>query len=143
MKNVLSIDIVASSSNALLSYEVKTYEDGSMFCTCPAWKFQKVTPAKRMCKHCHEVVATKATIVAQPKVGMRDRLLASWVHAIRTSSVYGVSSCSVIAECWEDKELVEMWNRENVKTKRQALKTVKDVHDMFEERQQEAWACVA
>lgn len=32
-------------------YEIKQAADGSYYCSCPAWKFQKIQPQKRTCKH--------------------------------------------------------------------------------------------
>lgn len=32
-------------------YTVKQGRDGVVYCSCPSWKFQRVTPALRTCKH--------------------------------------------------------------------------------------------
>jgi hypothetical protein len=47
---VLSVD-VPSRSNPALMYNVKVFRDGTKWCTCPAFKFQKGDPKIRNCKH--------------------------------------------------------------------------------------------
>jgi hypothetical protein len=44
---------VPSQSNPSKSYEIKEGADHTIYCSCPAWKFQRVTPGKnqRTCKH--------------------------------------------------------------------------------------------
>lgn len=42
---------VASDSNPMKSYDIILGGDGVVYCTCPAWKYQKLTPAMRTCKH--------------------------------------------------------------------------------------------
>lgn len=32
-------------------YEIRLGGDGNVYCTCPAWKFQKLPPKERTCKH--------------------------------------------------------------------------------------------
>lgn len=34
-----------------MRYQVTTYDNGSVMCSCPAWKFQSKTPEDRVCKH--------------------------------------------------------------------------------------------
>jgi predicted nucleic acid-binding Zn finger protein len=33
------------------TYDVKADNAGVLFCSCPSWKFQKVDPKDRSCKH--------------------------------------------------------------------------------------------
>ena len=33
------------------TYEIRLGGDGNVYCTCPAWKFQKLPPKERTCKH--------------------------------------------------------------------------------------------
>jgi hypothetical protein len=43
---------VPSKSNPEKSYEIHMGKDGNVYCTCPAWKYQKgVSPKDRTCKH--------------------------------------------------------------------------------------------
>lgn len=43
---------VASDSDPDREYEIRRGGDGVVYCTCPAWKFQKgVSPRFRSCKH--------------------------------------------------------------------------------------------
>lgn len=42
---------VPSESNPSKSYEIRLGHDGNVYCSCPAWKFQKVHPHLRVCKH--------------------------------------------------------------------------------------------
>jgi len=46
----MTIAKVRSSSNPDKVYEiVQSDKDGTVYCTCPAWKFSKSSP--KMCKH--------------------------------------------------------------------------------------------
>ena len=42
---------VPSMTNPDKSYEVRLGKDGNVYCTCPAWKFQRKPVADRVCKH--------------------------------------------------------------------------------------------
>lgn len=42
---------VPSSSDPSKSYEIRMGNDGNVYCSCPAWKYQKVPPKERTCKH--------------------------------------------------------------------------------------------
>jgi hypothetical protein len=42
---------VPSESNPSKSYEIRLGHDGNVYCSCPAWKFQKIHPHLRTCKH--------------------------------------------------------------------------------------------
>lgn len=47
-----TLDIMSvPSSNGKTSYDIKLGKDGNVYCTCPAWKFQKLHPQQRTCKH--------------------------------------------------------------------------------------------
>ena len=46
----------------------------------------------------------------------------SRVQAIRDNEKVGRGSCSSIDECYEDHELADMLDKENIKTPRQAVK---------------------
>ena len=48
----------ASKSNPSKSHEVRLGADGVVYCTCPAWKFQKLTPSCRCCKHTKMALAS-------------------------------------------------------------------------------------
>ena len=52
-----------SKSNPSKSHEVRLGKDGVVYCTCPAWRFQKLTPSCRCCKH------TKATVASMTHAG--------------------------------------------------------------------------
>jgi hypothetical protein len=43
-----------------VTYKVTVPESGAPYCSCPAWKFQKVAPSERTCKHIVRVLATEA-----------------------------------------------------------------------------------
>lgn len=49
MKALVISTVPSQSSNK--SYTLTAHADGVVSCSCPAWKFQKVTPAERVCKH--------------------------------------------------------------------------------------------
>jgi len=56
-------------------YVVKRAKQGdSVYCSCPAWKFQKLTPVCRTCKHCIAVLGAKtdAIRVAKVVIGVMD-----------------------------------------------------------------------
>lgn len=48
---------VPSKSNPCISYEVRRGKDGNVYCTCPAWRFQKRSPKERTCKHLKALAA--------------------------------------------------------------------------------------
>ena len=50
---------VPSSSNPEVVYTIKRGGDGNVYCSCPAWKFQKgVSPKDRTCKHLRGLAAS-------------------------------------------------------------------------------------
>lgn len=63
-KQTVCVDFVQSSSNGAIMYEVKTFVDGSHWCNCSAFKFQKLAATERCCKHTKQVVAKNAMQVA-------------------------------------------------------------------------------
>lgn len=42
---------VPSQSDPSKTYTIKMGKDGNVYCDCPAWKYQKVSPKERTCKH--------------------------------------------------------------------------------------------
>jgi len=53
--------LVISATNPSIQYKVTKATSGtSVYCSCPAWKFQKLNPAVRTCKHCIAVCGAKA-----------------------------------------------------------------------------------
>lgn len=48
--------IVVKGSTGTL-YDIKKGKDGVVYCTCPAWRFQKLPVAARTCKHIKSVSA--------------------------------------------------------------------------------------
>lgn len=38
-------------------HEVRVGADGVVYCTCPSWRFQKLTPSARTCKHTKAALA--------------------------------------------------------------------------------------
>ena len=59
------LDTVPSKSVPGKTYEIRKGGDGTIYCTCPAWKFQRVSPGhnQRTCKHltgwCAKQLATR------------------------------------------------------------------------------------
>ena len=49
--------VIPSSTNPLKSYQIRRGGDGNVYCTCPAWKFQKLSPKERTCKHIKALAA--------------------------------------------------------------------------------------
>jgi len=39
------------SSTGTTEYDIKLGKDGNVYCSCPAWRFQKLHPHARTCKH--------------------------------------------------------------------------------------------
>lgn len=40
-----------SFTNPKKKYELKKFENGTWYCSCPAFRFQKKSPGLRVCKH--------------------------------------------------------------------------------------------
>ena len=60
--------VPSSSSSAV--YEIRLGGDGNVYCTCPAWKFQKLPPKERTCKHMKALsgqIASMVKKVSAPK----------------------------------------------------------------------------
>lgn len=52
-------------------YEVERAADGSLYCSCPKWKFQKgVLPQDRICKHIEAVLREQHTQMRQMYPGV-------------------------------------------------------------------------
>ena len=61
------IALFASASKPGHSHEVRVGADGNVYCTCPAWRFQKgVSPIGRQCKHTKAAVAGFAAATPRP-----------------------------------------------------------------------------
>ena len=59
LKNGESVQ-VASDKDPSLTYTVtRAHKGASVYCSCPAWKFQRLNPAVRTCKHCIAVCGAK------------------------------------------------------------------------------------
>lgn len=56
------LEVVPSSSNPHKSYEIRRGHDHNVYCTCPAWKFQRVPAASRTCKHLIAFFARQASL---------------------------------------------------------------------------------
>lgn len=52
-KTIASLFVFRSDSDATKTYQTLVYQDGTMSCECPGWKFKKkLTPdGQRTCKH--------------------------------------------------------------------------------------------
>lgn len=59
---------VPSSSNPSVAYEIRLGGDGNVYCTCPAWKFQKLPPKERSCKHMKELSGQIAKTLGKLKM---------------------------------------------------------------------------
>jgi hypothetical protein len=46
---IQSVTVVNSQSGS--SHIVTRAKDGSFYCDCPAWKFQRIPASQRVCKH--------------------------------------------------------------------------------------------
>ena len=58
---------VPSSSNPFQTYDIRLGADANIYCTCPAWKFQKKHPHNRTCKHLkafHAKTVTPAAVAS-------------------------------------------------------------------------------
>lgn len=54
MITIESINVRGESGK---TYTVKAHADGSIHCSCPAWKFQNKPAQDRTCKHIKHVMA--------------------------------------------------------------------------------------
>ena len=48
---------IPSQSNPEVVYTIRRGGDGNVWCSCPAWKFQKLAPKDRTCKHLRGLAA--------------------------------------------------------------------------------------
>ena len=46
------------SSSSETVYEINRADAGHLYCSCPAWKFQRVAPSARTCKHLKALAAS-------------------------------------------------------------------------------------
>ena len=53
----ITIGFAASMSNPAVKYEIKRGANGHIYCSCPAWRYQKLPPMKRTCKHLKALAA--------------------------------------------------------------------------------------
>lgn len=63
-------------------------------------------------------------------VGLMD----TWVVAVRAHSVMGSGSCSTVDECMTDEEMKKTWVEEGVRTKREAVRSMRQMHDLWAEQ---------
>lgn len=77
-----SLEIGREGTDGRGWHKIVLGQDGTIYCTCPAWKYQKSSPASRSCKHlikahaeipvlaAHGVKYTKEISICQPAVWM-------------------------------------------------------------------------
>ncbi len=83
-KEIATLFVFQSESNAAKQYQTLQYVDGSMSCDCPGWTFKKKTTSngERTCKHLRFVeaglgnvhavkVVEYATVTVQPRQKQR------------------------------------------------------------------------
>jgi predicted nucleic acid-binding Zn finger protein len=61
---MFEIKVAGSNGN---EYTVKQGRDGVVYCSCPAWKFQRKPAAQRTCKHVRRVADQLAMQVARAR----------------------------------------------------------------------------
>lgn len=59
-----SLEIGSAGTDGRGWHKIVLGEDGVVYCSCPAWKFQKGEPAKRSCKHLVKAHAEIPVLVA-------------------------------------------------------------------------------
>ena len=57
--------VVPSHSDPLRAYEIRLGKDANVYCLCPAWRFQKLPPKARTCKHIEALRAQLAASIAK------------------------------------------------------------------------------
>jgi hypothetical protein len=62
---------VPSESNPSKSYEIRLGHDGNVYCSCPSWKFMKVHPHLRSCKHMKKLSKEIGEAAAKLKGGTK------------------------------------------------------------------------
>jgi len=55
---------IASKSDPDRAYSLTAHSDGVVSCSCPSWRFQKIAPAARTCKHMREFGTLRASAMA-------------------------------------------------------------------------------
>ena len=51
MKDAQTVSYGFTSAGSGKSYSLSLGKDGNVYCSCPAWRFQKTAAGKRTCKH--------------------------------------------------------------------------------------------
>lgn len=59
-----------------------------------------------------------------------------WVEAVRADKKMGRGTCSNVDECISDEEMKKEWSEEGVTTKREAVKSMRQTHDLWAEQQE-------
>lgn len=62
---------------------------------------------------------------------METNVKARAIAAVRADKIVGNTTCSVIAECYGDDELVELFDREGATTVRAALAAARRTHRTY------------
>lgn len=76
MNKVLAV--VSSKTDESKKYEIRRGKDQTVYCTCPAWRFQRVSTSSRTCKHLKSFfagqLASKHPVMAKSEAGtlLRD-----------------------------------------------------------------------
>ena len=70
---------VPSKTNPDLSYEIRRGKDGVVYCSCPAWKHQRLPVAHRSCKHLKSFHA--ANLAAKESVETKQEAGSGLAHA--------------------------------------------------------------
>lgn len=72
------IATVPSKSDPEKTYEIRMGKDGNMYCSCPAWKYQKKSPKDRTCKHIdalNKAIKSQMKLNAESVIDLGSELL--------------------------------------------------------------------
>jgi len=102
--------LAPSKSNPNKSYEIRKGADAVVYCSCPDWKFQRLAPANRSCKHLKsfhagqlakkEGVETKHEAGQNLALAAKRKEAAKWARVAHNAMVSGgevaVAAASVV-----------------------------------------------
>lgn len=103
------LTVVRSASNPEKTYEIREGADGNIYCTCPSWRFQRVAPAHRSCKHLRSFFASQTATKCHEDDREMNR---SQAASLLAQSKKKVADSKEMAKAAKE---IKQWNEEAAK----------------------------